>query len=384
MLLTSLSVAIASPKTDAIDAALEAIRESHNIPALGVAVVDEGSAVYAAGFGQGDGNESPQISEHTLFRVASITKLFTAQAIVQLVEQDKIRLEDKVGRYISQFEGDELEIIDLITHTSGLSDSVKPTSRSKGRSFDDYLGESLENNRAARGEEFEYADLNFNILGEVVEVVSGVSYLDYVQSNILSKVGIERSGFKRVIGGPEPAVSGHYNYGFIVNAPERPYDTSFAPSEGLISSVVDLSLWVQAVLSQDERILSKPSYDDMFTPRRKTIWGEIQMGLAWQLYPAGDQFVAQHAGTISGFNSLLITYPEQRRAIIILGNADVVPRWEIAGVINAILDDQEFSLPASSQGRYKFYVIAAGVFLITFVGLLSSRIRRGFKTVRLK
>lgn len=109
---------------------------------------DEGRAVYAAGFGQGDNSESPQISEPTLFRVASITKLFTAQIIIQLVEQDKIHLEGKVGSYISQFEGDDLEIIDLITFPSGLSDSVKSTSPSKGSSFDDYLSESVENNRA--------------------------------------------------------------------------------------------------------------------------------------------------------------------------------------------------------------------------------------------
>ncbi|MBL4674184.1 MAG: beta-lactamase family protein [Arenicella sp.] len=359
-----------------IDTALEAIRDSHNIPALSVAIIDSGHAIYAAGFGFTGEDQSQVVTAHTLFRVASITKLFTAQAIVQLIENDKLHLKDRVDKYISHFEGSDIRIIDLITHTSGLSDSVKPVKIEENRSFEDYLNETLSNNGVASSKDFEYADLNFNVLGKVIEVVTGLSYFDYIQLNIFNKLEIKNSGYKSVNKEFKPAVSPHYNYGFVFSAPTRSFDPSFAPSEGLISSVEDLSVWVQAVLEQDERLLSKQSYREMFVPRAKTSWGNIQMGLGWQLYQNNDEFIAQHAGSITGYKSLLITYPARKRAFIILANAQEVPRWEIAKTINAILDNKEFNLPESSQGKYKLYILIVCIFLIILsVGV--SRILRG-------
>ena len=186
------------------------------------------------------------MTEDTLFRVASITKLFTAQAIVQLIENGKLRLDDKVSIYLEQFKGSNLALIDLITHTSGLSDSVAPLEIEKQRSFEEYLSASLlagDFAKTAINAEvipdkniFKYAGLNFNILGKIVEIVSGVAYYDYIQHNILDRLELEDSEFSRAPDVFKTLVTGHYNYGFTLTSPVRPYDTSYAPSEGLITS----------------------------------------------------------------------------------------------------------------------------------------------------
>jgi len=108
----------------------------------------------------------------------------------------------------------------------------------------------------------------------------------------------------------------------------------------------------------------------MLIPRKDTVWGSIKMGLAWQLYQVDGEKVAQHAGSITGFKSLLITYPARKRAIIILGNTQNVPRWEIATVINSILDDKSYAIPPSSQEKYIAYIIMFAVIIIISIAVL--------------
>ncbi len=347
-----------------IEQALHTIKTSHNIPALAVAIIENGKEVFVGGYGV-DNNGSP-ITKNSLFRVASITKLFTAQARMQLIEQGKIALNDPVNKYLT-LTPDDITIIDLLTHTSGLKDVIKPVD--DYRIFETYLNDSMAKNKEGKNQDFKYADLNFNLLGKVIEVASGIKYFDYIQQNILNKTDMRQSGFNYKGSRVKADVSGNYNYGLVINSPIRPYESNYAPSEGLITSVSDLSIWVQHVLSQDNKLLNKTSYQDMLTPRAKTSWGDIKIGLAWQLYQLDDEPVAQHAGSMTGFKSLLMTLPEKKRAIIILGNAENLPRWQIAKVINNILDNKEYALPTSKQQRYKVYIITFGVllFFIIFV-----------------
>jgi len=134
--------------------------------------------------------------------------------------------------------------------------------------------------------------------------------------------------------------------------------------------VEDLSIWIQSVLQHEERLLNESSYQNMLIPRKDTVWGSIKMGLAWQLYQVDGEKVAQHAGSITGFKSLLITYPARKRAIIILGNTQNVPRWEIATVINSILDDKSYAIPPSSQEKYIAYIIMFAVIIIISIAVL--------------
>ncbi|PAJ74816.1 hypothetical protein CJF42_08390 [Pseudoalteromonas sp. NBT06-2] len=240
IIFSGVNIANTPSKKQLLEQVLSTICDSHNIPALSVAIIDKGKPMYSAGFGYLYCSSQP-VTEHTLFRIASITKLFTAQEIMQLVEQNKVKLDDDIAQYINLFSGKNIKIVDLLTHTSGLTDVIKPVSFVNKHNFDTYLKQSLALNNTAKNKSFNYADLNFNILGKIIEIVSGKTYNNYIHHHIFRKIGLTHSGFRLATNNLKPDVHPSYNYGFIFNAPIRPYDMNYLPSEGLISSVDELS-----------------------------------------------------------------------------------------------------------------------------------------------
>lgn len=357
-------------KNNTLNQALSDIQETHNIPTLSVAVIEEGEYVYSASFGE-VGDKPPR------FRIASITKLFTAQAIMQLNEIGLVQLDDEVGRYLTQFEGKQTTIEDLLSHGSGLRDTVKPVSYEENRSFDDYLDKSLEGNEPSTSSTFQYADLNYNILGQIVQIASGTEYTRYIRANIIERLGLRDTDFYHPGTDFVAPVAAFNNYGIISSASHRPYDPSYAPSEGLISTASDIAAWASAVLNEHPALLSVESYRDMQTPRGKTHWGELQIALGWQVLGYEIMQLAQHAGGMSGYKSLLITYPLKKRATVVLANAREVPRWGIAQVVNQVIDDQPIVLPESSQGQYRLVLVIAGLIIVGFFGFFIWRRLKG-------
>jgi len=122
---------------------------------------------------------------------------------------------------------------------------------------------------------------------------------------------------------------------------QRPYDLLFNPSEGLVTNVYDLSLWLKLTLAHDHSLLKEHTYRNMLTPQIKTVWGEIYMGLGWQVYKNEGINVARHPGSIRGYKSLIITYPDSEDAMILLTNSSNTPRWKIAEFITKILKQND-------------------------------------------
>ncbi len=318
-----------------LDMVLENIRADNNVPAMSIGIIEGSRIVYQKGFGL-DASEHT-VSGNTKFRVASISKLFTAQAVMQLVEKGKLSLDDKAGKYLPAFKGENISILELMTHHSGLKDKIKPKKISKSRSVQNYFQLSM-GKQGKLDKSFEYADLNFNVLGSIVAKVSEKSYPDYINDHILSPLKLSNTGFVQMSHAFSPDVDPYINGRRLRKAPHRPFDPFFSPSEGLISSTNDLLKWLLATLLQDERLLQSTTYQRMLTPRANTKWGQIKMGLGWQLYSNEYGEVIQHAGSVVGVKALLIAYPNIQRGIVILSNADKLPRWEIAARVNEILN----------------------------------------------
>jgi CubicO group peptidase (beta-lactamase class C family) len=310
---------------------LEKIRVQNDIPAMAVAIINSGEVTYSKGFGFLDEEKLKPTTKNSLFRIASISKLFTAQAIMQLVEDKKLGLNDNVSQYLSTFKNRPITIKQLLTHTSGLSDSVRPLNFSAKRSELEYLRlvqQTAINNLENIG--FEYSDTGFNILGSIISAVSGESYEKYIYENILIPAGMKQSyyfnGMNEHISEAPPTKGGK----LIIESKQRPYDLSFNPSEGLVTNVNDLSLWLKLTLAHSNLILKEQTYISMLQPQVKTTWGEIYMGLGWQVYKSEGVNIARHPGSIRGYKSLIIAYPESEKAMIILTNSSDTPRWEIA------------------------------------------------------
>jgi len=321
---------------DELTASLEKIRIQNDVPAMAVAIISSGETTYIEGFGFIDETEKEPATKGTLFRIASISKLFTAQAIMQLIENNTLGLNDNVGQYLPVFKNTNITIKELLTHTSGLSDSVRPVDAKRSKkSYLNLVQKTATNNKGNKA--FAYSDTGFNLLGVVISTISGVSYEKYIKDNILIPAGMKKSKYFTGVAEYVAEAPPTYKGVLIDKSEQRPYDLSFNPSEGLVSSVYDLNLWIKLTLANDNSILKKQTYKDMLVPQIKTVWGEIYMGLGWQVYKSEGVDVSRHPGSIRGYKSLIITYPDTKDALILLTNSSNESRWEIAKSITKIL-----------------------------------------------
>lgn len=323
---------------DELTTALESIRVQHAIPSMSVAIITSGEVTYSKGFGFVDEAMLQATTAETSYRIASISKLFTAQAIMQLVEKNKIALNDPVARYIPNFSDRNITIKQLLTHTSGLSDTVKPVNVEKQRTINTYLdkvSQSLPTNLDSK--DFEYSDTNYNVLGAIISAVSGERFEKYIYTNLLIPANMNQSGYFNSKNAYFSETKPTYKGKLLNKADRRPYDLAFNPSEGLISNVRDLSQWLALTLTRDSSLLRNQTYRDMLAPQVKTSWGDIHMGLGWQVYQSSNDNIARHPGSIRGFKSLVLTYPDSENALILLTNSSNTPRWEIAKSITNIL-----------------------------------------------
>jgi CubicO group peptidase (beta-lactamase class C family) len=326
-----------------LDIALKEAQLKYNIPAMAVAVIDSGELYYAAGFGYLDEAKVKPVTEQSLFRVASISKLFTAQAIMQLVEKQKIGLDDTITQYLLLFKNSQITIRQLLTHSSGLSDKVRPVHIEIKRTHQAYLDTvSKTAIEPITKKEFEYSDTGFNLLGSIVSVVSGLKFEEYIQKNIIVPAHMTNSGYFDGKNGIPAQAPPMYKGKLIGRSDQRPYDPAYYPSEGLVSSIYDLSQWLSLTLTHDAGILKPASYKEMLIPKINTNWGKIYMGLGWQVYEEQGNLVARHPGGIRGYKSLIISYPEQKRAILLLTNASKTPRWKITNLVAEKLKQLKF------------------------------------------
>lgn len=305
---------LSSEKVYALDASLERVLQEFSIPGLAVGIVENGVPVYVRAFGLRDKETTEPVNVHTMFQVASITKTFTAAAIMQLAERNQLDLDDPVARHVPAFTDSSITIRQLLTHSAGLQD-VSHTSATD-------------------------SDAAFNVLGAVVESVSGQSYPQYLQTHVLTATGMVESTFDQP--GASPAASGniawpHTGRIFVRRAKGYPWDRSLLPSAGLNASVTDMTRWAAVHLNRDPALLSPASYDTMLKHQLDSTWEGMAMGLGWPLEQRGNSWLPRHAGEEHGFSSLLTLYPEQQRAIVILSNGETTPRGEIRTLIEAVL-----------------------------------------------
>lgn len=327
--------AFADDRAAAIREAVETLRAEASIPALGLGVIDDGEVVFLGGFGEVDGRPA---TEHDRFRAASISKLFTGQAVMQLVQAGKVRLDDDVGRWLPALSGRGLTIRHLMTHRSGLRDLVFPVETSDPARGEAYLTLLAALPAGTPGAAYAYTDADFNVLGLIVATISGEAFEAYVQRRVLDPVGMPDSAMFPAPDARAGMAQPFLNKPAVQPATPRPFDIAFAPSEGLVTSAADLTRWTLATLKTDRRVLRLDAYAAMLATQGQAGGPGRRVGLAWMLRePEPGRPIAEHAGSVRGYNALVLTYPRQKRAVVILTKADDAPRWAIAAAVDRLL-----------------------------------------------
>jgi len=324
-----------------LDSVLENLRATHDVPGLAVGILDNSEPVYAQGFGVRSLKTNAPVDADTLFPVASISKTFTATAIMLLVEQQVVDLNAQLSTYLPQFQGSDISILNLLTHTAGLSDASAPKGRSDEEAVLAYVTNvANDGTDFAPGSGWAYADTHFNILGAVVQSLTDTPFPDYANDKLLNPLGMTRSSF-RPVADTENVALPHTGWFRLSPRGGQEWNIAFAPSEGLHSSARDMLIWAKANLDNDPRLMMPGSYAAMHEPRMGTAWDGVRMALGWQLEGPSGAPVLRHAGGMDGVSALLSLYPDSGRAIVILSNAEETPRFEIRRAVNAILDSVE-------------------------------------------
>jgi D-alanyl-D-alanine carboxypeptidase len=296
-----------------------------------VLIAKDGKPVFAQGFGQANYELDVPNSRDTKFRIGSITKQFTATAILQLAESGKLGIDDPVSKYYADapHAWDKITIRHLLTHTSGIPsytdipkffESESRTARTPEEIIKLTRDKPLQ---FEPGSKFAYDNSGYILLGYIVEKVSGETYAAYVQKHIFDALGMNNSGYDlsdKVI--PNRAQGYQFDKGQMINAPFLDMSLPYAAGS-LYSTVDDLLIWDQALY--DGKPLMPASMRQMFTD-----YGN-KYGFGWVIDQKFGHIHIWHNGGINGFHTVFGRYPDDKLTVVVLSNFVSAPVERIEG-----------------------------------------------------
>ncbi len=297
-----------------------------------VLVTNDERVLLSKGFGMANLEHSEPNTIKTRFRIGSLTKQFTAVAILMLQERGSLNLQDSICRYFPQCPGGwkQITIHHLLTHTSGLPDASYvdkvelPLTAGKAMAF-------LHNKplRFAPGARFSYGSSNYILLGYIIEKASGESYEVFLRENILGPRALMNTGYDHQESAVKYRAAGYSLRGeILVNASPVEMSMPFAAG-GLYSTTEDLHRWMQMLGQQ--RLLSARSHALMWTPFQG------HYGYGWYVSRLLDRRFVYHGGWINGFAAAIACFPDERITVIVLSNVDSAPVNTMARDLAAIV-----------------------------------------------
>jgi CubicO group peptidase (beta-lactamase class C family) len=312
---------------DTLTAELERLvrREQRDkrLPSLAAAVLRDGEIAWETAVGAADVTATLDATPDTQYRLGSITKTFTAAAIMQLRDAGKLQLEDPLDLHV---EGavHAPTLRRLLSHTSGMQRETHDDAWLQRRFAT--VPELLETLDAAEqvlpaGARFHYSNLAFALLGVVVERVSGLPYGRYVEERLLQPLGLARTSFDP----EEPAATGYLVQPYVEGTwVEAPVETGAWIAAGqLWGTVRDLLRWAAFLANPDESILKRETVEEMRTVQ--TISDHVRWtagyGLGLQLLRDGDRILVGHSGAMPGFIASLFFAPVDRVGVALLTNS---------------------------------------------------------------
>ncbi len=286
-----------------------------------VLVAKGGHVLLQKGYGMADLEWSVPNTPDARFRIGSMTKQFTATAIMQLAEQHKLSVQDRACKYFDQCPDawKQITIHQLLSHTSGIPSytdesgfASPPFLRLPKTPAQVLLWTKDKPLEFEPGTKWKYSNSGYIFLGIIVEKVSGEKYASYLEKHIFNPLGMLNSGYDETNVVLPHRASGYQPCGeSICNADYIDMSLPYAAGS-LYSTVEDLYKWDRALYTTN--VLSKASLDQMFTPVRN------QYGYGWMLGPMANHKQIGHGGGIPGFTSYIARFPDDDAAVIVLSN----------------------------------------------------------------
>ena len=336
------------------------------VPGLQVAVYAEDAIAFSAAYGLADLENDVPLTEQHLFRIASHSKTFTATAVLQLVEQGRLRLDDKAEQHVTEIVGTPLgqrTVRELLAHAGGVTrDGLDADWWQLFTSFPDRdeLLEVMRHESSAvipENDRFKYSNIGYGLLGLIIEAASGTPYNAYVQTAIVDKLGLAGLGPEL---DPDRLTEYAAGYSALAYADKRvPIEhintRALASATGFFGNARDLVTYFSAHLPGDDRLLTDKSKREMQHP----LWttgadDKARYGLGLSVTKVGEVDVFGHGGGYPGHITRTLVDPERRLVVSALTNAIDGPAAQLAeGLVRLLnLADSKDRVEEAGLGRF--------------------------------
>jgi CubicO group peptidase (beta-lactamase class C family) len=306
---------------------------AREIPGVALAVQLDQELLFSKAYGSANLENNVELTPRHLFRVASHSKMFTATAIMQLVEQGRVRLDDPLATYIPWLVAQErlkaVTIRQVLNHAAGI---IRDGSDADHWQLENPFPDGAELRRLVEdggavlnaNETFKYSNIGYSLLGVVIEAAGGMPYNAYVKQHIVDRLGLGDTGPEPDTAAQQRLVTGYTARRF--GLPRRPIpfiDThAMSAATGFYSTAADLCRFGTAHFLGNEELLSDASKREMQHPYWKVEQAETHYGLGFAIQTIGERRVVGHGGGFPGQSTSTLIDPVDRLVVVVLINAN--------------------------------------------------------------
>src|SRR5712692_10278913 len=324
-----------------IDSLARAALADGPIPGLSLAVVRGRDTIIARGYGYARLEDSVRASAETVYPIASITKQFTSAAVMPLVQANRVKLKDELGKYLADYplQGHKVTIQQLLNHTAGIRNYTALGPRWLARSDLDLAPQEFvvlfrdEPFDFPPGEKFAYSNSGYYLLGLVIEKASGEPYADYVGGHLFAPANMSASSYCDSAGQNRARGYDLKDSAFV--PAQRVSMTQLYSAGALCSTVLDLVRWQRAL--NDRKVVNGLSWQLMTEPAELKDGSRASYGFGVVLGGVGKHRMLGHGGSIQGFASQLSFFPNEDLTIVVLANTEHALTHRIADRIAGVL-----------------------------------------------
>jgi len=340
VLLLSTACLAQVPYEKKIEEYLSKEMQAQQIPGVALAVVKDGKIVLARGYGFANVEHQVPVKPETIFQSGSTGKQFTATAVMMLVEEGKLSLEDKITKYFPDApeSWNNITLRHLLTHTSGMTDYPPDFDLRRDYTEDDLLQRIKAIPLAFQpGEKWSYSNLAYVTLGILIHKVSGKFYGDFLQERVFKPLDMSTA---RIIS--EADIIPNRAAGYRVANDQLKNQNWVSPSlnttadGALYLTVYDMAKWDAALYT--EKLLKRSSLEQMWTPVKLNAGNTFPYGFGWGFANVRGHRVIEHGGSWQGFKAQISRYVDDKLTIILFANQTSANQAKlthnIAGIIN--------------------------------------------------
>jgi CubicO group peptidase (beta-lactamase class C family) len=378
--------------TSDIDSFISESMVAERIPGMAVVVVQDGRVTYSKGFGTASLKSLSPVTPQTVFDLASCSKSFTAMAVLLLREDGLLDLDLPVSYYLPDFRtsdyqmSQEMTVRHLLHHSSGMPGNIaEPLAFHSGSDAMEKLVVSMSKVRlnSVPGSSFEYSNLNYSLLGAIIEKVSGTDFEDYLERRVFTPLGMTNTTMvPDEAEGPDRADGHQLLFGHIITR-NVPIYRSVIPAGWVMSTAEDMGTWLIAHLSggiiDNQQVIPAEVVEELHTPRMgyKQDGTEVSYGMGWFVgYSVTGLSMIWHGGDTSNFSANMVLVPDHYTGVAVLVNSQTSSEvHSFAPSVASLVLGQELKLSAvpwwgSWRGADTMAIAAVALSTVAFLAMI--------------